>query len=220
MNRNLIYLFGNPGGMLMCKLSPSIEIDTIETEDELIDACYIKFKESILNKENRPTLFGREVFVPVGDWINYKAQIFWHVSSLSLDDRITITILPCNNDVAMNKCDENCIYHKSQIKFPNGGIRDMCYYRSTKAFWVKEIIQLANDKDGKIKSWIKRDVKKKRNELYLRYQNQNIDYISIFEDKPNGKYVFITAYPVFYVNSKDGFNKDYQSYLKSIGSEN
>lgn len=202
----------------MGNLSPAIEIDNFETQCDIVDACYIKFKECVLDKEGRPKLFEREVFVPIGAWIDCKAEIFWHVSSLSLEDKITV--LPCNNDAAMNKCDENCIYHKRQVKLPNGETRDICYYRATKAFWVKEIILLANNKDNSVKIWVKRDNKKKRNELYLRYQNRHIDYVVIFEDKPNGKYVFVTAYPVFYVNSKNGFNRDYQNYIKSTASEN
>lgn len=201
----------------MSILSSPVDIDSYETQDDIINTCYIEFKECVLNKESRPQLFGREVCIPIGAWINNKAEIFWHISSLSSKDKISI--LPCNNDPAIDKCDKNCIYHKRQITLTNGEERDICFYRATKAFWVKELIELANQKDKCIKIWIKKDNKKKRQELYLRYQFRHIDYIVIFESKPS-KYVLITAYPVFYINSKNGYDIDYQNYRNQATSEN
>jgi len=196
----------------MCDISPCIGIDSYNDQEEILNACYIKFKECFLNKKDRPKLFGREIIVPVGEWIECKAEIFWHVSSMSLEEKIDV--LPCNNDAAMNKCDENCICHKRQITLTNGDIRDICYYRATKAFWVKELILFANRDDSSIKTWLKDNTQKKRTELYLRYQYRHIDYVAVFEDKPSGKYVFITAYPVFYINTKKAFDKDYKKYIK------
>jgi hypothetical protein len=49
----------------------------------------------------------------------------------------------------------------------------------------------------------------------LRYQYRHVDYVAVFEDKPNGKYVFITAYPVFYINTKKAFDKDYEKYIST-----
>lgn len=191
---------------------PQVEINSFETEDEIIEACYTKFKECVLNKGARAKLFDRDVFIPIEPWIERKAQMFWHLASMSLKEKVSV--FPCNNDVVISKCNENCIYHKRQITLSNGDLRDICYYRATKAFWVQQIILYANKEDACVKLWTKRDNKKKRNELYLRYQYLHIDYIAVFEDKPNGKYVLLSAYPVFYINSKNGFNKDYQNYLK------
>lgn len=196
----------------MQDIPTSIEIEEIENHEDIIDLCYEIFKDCVLSKKNRPKLFEFEVIVPVEPWIEYKAQAFWHIVSLSEKDKSAI--LPCINDPSISKCDENCINHKYTVRLSNGESRDVCYYRATKAYWIQSIIRLANANDKNLKYWYKKDNKKKRRELYLRYQNKHIDYVVVLEDKNSKKFVLITAYPVFYTNSKKGFDKDYQSYLK------
>lgn len=196
----------------MQDIPTSIEIEDIDSHEEIIDLCYKSFKECVLSKENRPKLFELDLIVPVEPWIEYKAQVFWHLVSLSEKDKSPI--LPCINDPSISKCDENCINHKYTVRVANGERRDICYYRATKAYWIQLIIKLANASDKNLKYWYKKDNKKKRRELYLRYQNKHIDYVVVLEAKANKKFVLITAYPIFYINTKRSFDRDFEKYLK------
>ncbi len=59
--------------------------------------------------------------------------------------------------------------------------------------------------------------KKKR--LYLRYQEEELDYLIVFEKKSEKRVQLITAYPVFFVSAKKDYEKDYQNYIKEIEKE-
>ena len=68
-----------------------------------------------------------------------------------------------------------------------------------------DIINLANEQDSRIKVW------EKDRKLHLRYDYGDIDYVLIFSSKKN-IYKLISAFPVFYINKKETFDKDYNDY--------
>ena len=77
--------------------------------------------------------------------------------------------------------------------------------------WVKTIIELANNGDSRVQIWKK--TKKDKTKLYIRYIYLEIDYVLIFAVKPD-QYIFITAYPVYFIDSKNDFKKDYEKFMR------
>ena len=60
---------------------------------------------------------------------------------------------------------------------------------------------------------------KKKKRLYLRYQEEELDYLIVLEKKSEKRVQLITAYPVFFVSAKKDYEKDYQNYIKEIEKE-
>lgn len=54
----------------------------------------------------------------------------------------------------------------------------------------------------------------KKNRLYLRYQEEEIDFLIVLEEKSEKRVVFITAYPIFFLSAKKDYETDYQNYQK------
>lgn len=178
------------------KLSEPINISEFENYDEIIEYIYSIFKEDLMDRENREKLSGEFIFIDCTKWIINKPEMFWHLISLS--ELETFNIFPCNNDSSYNSCNENCIVKNKQILLLNGQKRNICYYRAIRIKWINEIIHLANQNDSRIKKWIMDD------KLHIRFSEGETDYILIFKDNSNNKnhYYLITAFPVFYINSK------------------
>ncbi len=198
----------------MARRFSKIDLSDHEEHDEIINVCYESFKTTTFNKSIRPLLFGKVVSIPVACWISQMAEIFWHMASIEVHHRFDI--FPCNNDSAYTKCDKNCIRGTHQVTV-KGQLRNVCYYRAQMVHWVNEIILMANEEHPDIKWWKKPEKLSGRDNLYIRYQHEEIDYLVIFAVKPH-KYELITGYPIFYINSKAEYDKDYAAYHKKIKS--
>lgn len=180
-----------------------------DTLSVILDRCHEVFKQTIAAKD-RPTLGEREIYVPL-KWIEEKAEIFWHVASIEQKQGLNIT--PCNNDISSSCCDENCVIGKDTITLGNGDIRAKCIFRAVRIGWIYEIIDLYNDGDLRVRYWEKVN-SDKSNRLYLRYMEEEIDYLVVFGDSGKKNVRLITAYPVFFINAKKIYEKDYQDYIK------
>lgn len=191
------------------KLKP-IEIKKKDALSDIFDRCHEVFKQTIATKD-RPTFRGREIYVPI-NWIEGKAEIFWHCASIEQKPRLDIR--PCNNDISSSRCDENCVIGEDVITFSNGSIRAKCVFRAARIGWIREIIDLYNNGDSRVRYWEKVN-SDKRNRLYLRYLEDEIDYLVVLEDKSEKRVRLITAYPIFFISAKKDYEKDYQNYIKS-----
>ena len=213
MNQNLICLFGNQESrrkiQMKKKLTP-IAFDKTGELSVIFDNCHSTFKETIATKD-RPLFRGMEIYVPL-KWIENKAEIFWH--SASIEQKEKLDIKPCTNDISSAFCPENCILGTEVITMNDGNIRAKCLYRALRVGWIREIIELYNANDVRVKYWKKVNSKKKTR-LYLRYQEE-VDYLIVFEKKSEKRVQLITAYPVFFVSAKKDYEKDYQNYIKEI----
>ena len=156
-----------------------------------------------------------EIYVPL-KWIENKAEIFWH--SASIEQKAKLDIKPCINDLSSAFCPENCILGTDLIIMNNGDIRTKCLYRALRVGWIREIIELYNENDVRVRYWEKVNSNKKKR-LYLRYQEEELDYLIVFEKKSEKRVQLITAYPVFFVSAKKDYEKDYQNYIKEIEKE-
>lgn len=194
----------------MNKLMP-IAIDKTKELSEMFNECHRRFKETIAAKE-RPLLRDKEIYVPL-KWVESKAEIFWH--SASIEQKPRLDIKPCTNDLSSAFCLENCISGAELITMGNGDVRAKCLYRALRVSWIREVIELYNANDTRVKYWEKVN-SKKRNRLYLRYQEEELDYLIVFEDKSEKRVQLITAYPVFFISAKQSYEKDYQNYIKSL----
>ena len=188
------------------ELSPLINIDSFSNINSIIDDTYEKFKIKYMDREVRPKkLFGKNLIINFDKWVEYKADLYWHLVSLSEDEKFNV--FPCGNNISNNICRENCLKKHKQITRVNGQIRTICVFRAIRINWVIDIINLANNNDPVIKWWEKGD------KLYLRYQHGNIDYAVIFISKSKS-YKLISAFPVFYINKKKIFDKDFREFMQ------
>lgn len=195
------------------KLTP-IAIDKTLGSSEIFDVCHNKFKQTIATKD-RPFFHGREIYVPL-KWIENKAEIFWH--SASIEQKPGLDIKPCTNDLSAAFCSENCISGTELITMDNGDVRAKCLYRALRVGWIRDVIELYNANDMRVKYWEKVN-SKKRNRLYLRYQEEELDYLIVLEEKSDKRVQLITAYPVFFVSAKRDYEKDYQEYIKNLAKQ-
>ena len=213
VNKSLIYSFGNQENRrakMKDNLAP-IAIDKALPFPEIFNVCHDSFKQTIATKD-KPLLRGKEIQVSL-KWIENKAEIFWH--SASIDPKPRLDIKPCTNDLSSVFCPDNCILGTHTIHMSNGEIRTKCPYRALRVGWIREIIEMYNANDARVKYWEKVN-SQKRNRLYLRYQEDELDYLIVFEAKGEKKVRLITAYPIFFVSAKKDYEKDYQDYQKNI----
>ena len=208
MKINSIYLYGFQGGKNLTKLnlSPTINIEEYSDIDSIIKSTYEEFKSKHMDRSIRPKeLLGKKLIMEFANWVEYKADLYWHLISLSENE--WFNVFPCGNNLSSNICKENCLKKHRQITRTNGQVRTICVFRAIRVNWVIDIINLANKHDKRVRVW------EKDNKLHLRYEYGEIDYIIIFGVKRNS-YKLISAFPVFYINKKQTFNKDFNEFMQ------
>ena len=168
-----------------------------------IELIYDVYKKELMDKNKRPKLFGKFIYLDCNSLINNKAEVFWHLISLSTKEKFNI--LPCNNDKSYVLCKGNCLTEDNQIHLKKGEKRNLCLYRAIRINWISNIIAFANQGSNYIEKWVK------NNRLYIRYQHNEIDYIVVLANKKKN-YFFVSAYPVFYIKSKKNYSNDYELY--------
>ncbi len=195
----------------MSKLIP-IDISDLNNMEDIINRCHEVFKHTMAPKEDKPLLKGREVLVPL-KWLDYKAEIFWH--SASIEPKRKLDILPCNNDITSSLCDNNCITAEKSIML-NGMEREKCIYRAIRVNWIKQVLEMYNNDDSRVKYWEKIHSRTKRRRIYLRYQEEELDFLVVLEDISDKRVRFITAFPIFFLSAKNDYERDYLDYQRKI----
>lgn len=205
--------------MFSSKLPPPLTVDG--DFNTTLDHFYEVFKSRFMNKEVRPELFGKFIFVNCKNWIDYKSETFWHLVAFDEGESGSFNILPCNNDVAGQKCPVNCINKLHTVEL-NHKKRDICFYRGARINWINQIIDLANKRDPNIQLWRKKEynkrVTKEEEKTYIRFKHEGTDYLIVLAEKKDkhGKllnYHFVTAFPVFYLNKKRTYDEDYANFV-------
>lgn len=178
--------------------------------DGLIIA-YDYFSHYINDKENRPQLFGKKIYVEAHEWIEDRPEGFWHLVSLEEKHHFQ-KILPCINDSSTALCKQNCNTKQKMIAIKMGTEnRSLCLYRASRIPWVVDIINLANNNDPDVCVWIKPSTNGSSDKLYLRYNHDGADYVVIFSVEKKF-YRIIAAFPVFYLSEKEAFDKEYLAF--------
>ncbi|NLC53366.1 MAG: hypothetical protein GX770_05315 [Firmicutes bacterium] len=199
--------------MISSKLPPVLDISNLTSTEEIIEFLYGSLKEEYTGSRNKQYLHGKRIFFDFIHLFNDKYLFFWHLISLSESEKFNI--LPCNNDVSsFIKCSvQNCLTQSNPITLPNGKNRNICFYRGIRIHWIKKIIELANNKDPFIKEWEcekKREGRKEKN-FYIRFEHETTDYLVVLSVRKKG-FLFVTAYPLFYINRKQICDKQYEAY--------
>lgn len=214
MKANLTYLFGIREVASNMHLKQPLDPSNYEQWTELFNSAYEIFQVELNIRENRPTLFGRRLFIDARDQIDDKINGFWHVASIGADDS-KFDMYPCSNDVAIGKCvflcnvdhQDNFLKHKNSTP---------CIYRASRISWIRQIIDMTNDSEefSKLKIWTHERNGEKH--LLIRYQFEIIDYIIIFKIsyKNNDIEFFrlITAFPVVLKSFKKRYDREYNNF--------
>ena len=189
----------------MGKLAP---IDISDTKDihQIMDKCHNAFKESMLSKENKNHIENKKVIVPIS-WKEYKAVPFWHAASIDekVSGKLNEDDLPCKKDICTTLCECNCLSGNETIVL-HSKKRRKCIFRATRVNWISQIIEMYNAADQRVKYWEK--TKKKKSRIHLRYEEKEVDYLVVFENKNEKAVTFITAFPIF-PGEKERFEKEY-----------
>lgn len=192
------------------------ELISNKTDDlnKIIENSYLSFYDNMINREKRPMLLGRTIYIDERKLYDGKENGFWHCSSMG-DDDTKFDQYPCEND----KCKKYCTY-KCEISDKNNFLRDEnrvpCIYRADKSVWINKLICMVNEKNlNNIKIWKVKNNKKKTTDLKIWYDDDDVSYILIFQIKYNKhksdveKYIFKTAYPVVLKPYIRRFAKEY-----------
>jgi hypothetical protein len=192
--------------MKSSKLPNVINVDGFTTRSQVLDAAYKVFFEEIGNKNIRPRLFGRFIYVDCMKKVNSRPEIYWHIVGLTDG---TEGAVQCSHEKANTLCQDNCVNKYDQVVLTDGK-RNCCCHRAVRVHWIKEIIRLANANDPSIKVWIK------DNKLHVRFLHETVDYIIILLDDPSKgskNLFFISAFPVIFERYKQQYDKDLTEFL-------
>ena len=74
--------------------------------DKDIETAYTYFQRELNNRQKRPSLFDKQVFIEAHEQIDGCPQGFWHI--ISLEEKHRFEILPCVNDQNISLCSQNC----------------------------------------------------------------------------------------------------------------
>lgn len=142
--------------------------------------------------------------------LRYEQPTKYIVKSENYSDEFTMPVLTAGKSFVLGYTDEIegiCKASESPVIIFDDFTAD-CKY-------VREVIDLYNKGDKRVKYWEKVN-SDKRNRIFLRYQEAELDYIVIFEDKSDKRVQLITGYPVFFVSAKKDYESDYLNYVKKL----
>lgn len=133
----------------------------------------------------------------------------------SLEENHHFKVLPCVNDGNIELCNQNCnaSHHAIVVKY-GAETRNVCLLRASRLPWIIDIIKLAGKNDSSVNVWLKPGTGRQNGKLYLRYNHHGADFVLIFSVEKRF-YRLISAFPVFYTNEKENFDKDYRKYAWS-----
>ena len=178
-----------------------------------IETAYTYFQRELNNRQKRPSLFDKQVFIEAHEQIDGRPQGFWHI--ISLEEKHRFEILPCVNDQNISLCSQNCTNSHHTVLIKNESERrNICLLRASRLPWIVDIIRLANRDDSSVSVWFKSENGHQSGKLYLHYNHAGADYILIFSAEKHF-YRLISAYPVFYSRDKARFEKDAEKYCWS-----
>lgn len=187
------------------ELSPTLPLcNDIELN---IAAAFEFFSTQLNNPSQKLCLFGKQVYYEAYEMVDNKIVGFWHLISTAMT---SLSVLPCNNDVSFEYCDENCIKLLRLVEIKNKGeTRAICLYRLSHLPWIMDVIKLANDKSSFVACWVEKG-DHNRSKLYVRYKKGTADYVLIFSNEKK-YYRLLTAYPVFMVRDRKKFDQNHIS---------
>ena len=185
--------------------------------EEDVNTSYEYFQKTLNDRTNRPTLYGKWIFIEARETIDNRPQGFWHIISIQ-NSHNAFKVFPCTNDENIDLCAQNCVKSHHSITISGCEVRNICLLRASRLPWLIDIIELANKNDPSICVWLKKGNRKRNDKLYLRYHHFGVDYVVIFSIEKRF-YRLLSAFPVFYANVKATFDKEANQYRWSYCEE-
>ena len=144
-------------------LSPKLSFNN-EIEHGIAKA-YEYFSTQLNDQNERPRLFGKQIFYESYEMVENKIVGFWHLISTKL---INLSLLPCKGDIVYKQCDRNCIKLTRLIEIKNNKeTRAVCLFRASHLPWIKDVIKLANERCEFVLCWQITDANN-RKKLYVK----------------------------------------------------
>lgn len=198
-------------------LPAPIDVNKYKDDNEVFDVAYDIFCKDLQNRDVRPNLFGKFIYINERMGERGKSKGYWHIASIGADDS-KFDMDPCVNDATNRMCRFLCdVDHEENYLREDNSIP--CLYRACKINWIRKIIELANnDKyNQKLKVWIWKDRETKEKTLKIRYIDieNRIDYVVIFAIKyknNNNYYLLKTAFPVVLKSWRRRFDYEYKKF--------
>ena len=187
------------------------------------DACvfeqsYAIFEAELKDKDSRPRLLDRFVFINFDDEIQGKPKAFWHIASIGADDS-KYEKIPCAGDPAESFCEYQCDPdHTGNFLRAVNSIP--CCFRACRIRWVAEILKLANENPPTplLRVWKQKNQRTGENNLLIRLTDNEVDYVVVFRVSYKNSdiymYQLMTAYPVVLPGYKRRFDKEYENYCR------
>lgn len=200
-----------------------IQVSKLETDEDIFRKAYGIYTEELKDKNSRPRLLDKFVFVNTNSEEDGKDNAFWHISSIGADDT-KFDSYPCNNHICYQKCRFLCeVDHEENHLSSRNSVP--CIYRSIHIPLVKILIEMVNQKNESpnLKVWESINKHTKEKSFCIRYESQQegIDYIVIFAKKGGngGKEIFYTlktAFPISLKSYKKRFDREYKNYKEKM----
>ena len=195
-------------------LSPPLDVPA----DQVFAQAFFIFETELKDKDTRPRLFDRFIFIDVATEIFGKPKSFWHIASIGEDDE-KYSELPCAGDSAEAKCLYKCDpMHEGNFLNEENSIP--CIFRACRIRWIKESIELANKKlpAPLLRVWQQGDQKSRDKKILIRFTDDEVDYVVVFriayKNSDIYMYYLMTAYPVVLPGYKRRFDKEYENFIR------
>lgn len=207
-------------------LGEIIDIESELTYKSVLEKIYKEYEEKVKYLYRGMDIKGVKIFFPLtAPKILGKDRIFWHITGFESKEIKKINTHICNSDEKSYSkcsvvCNENCRSKQRKYILDKGTTKHFCIYRAIRIVWIPRIIHLYNEGDSRIRGWYNYQKDKKGNnrlQFYIRFVDVLTDYIIVFEaiKKENlvTQYKFVTAFPVFFLDEKDRFDKSFNSQI-------
>ncbi|MDY3359183.1 MAG: hypothetical protein SOY04_02085 [Clostridium celatum] len=207
-------------------LGKIIDIDSKLTYKAILEKIYETYEAKVKYLYNEIDIKGIKIFFPLtAPKILGKDRIFWHITGFESREISKINTHICNSDERSYSkcrvvCNENCRSKQRKYKLDENTTKHFCIYRAIRVVWIPRIIQLYNEGDSRVRGWYNYQKDKKGNkrlQFYIRFIEGLTDYIIIFEaikkEDLVTQYKFVTAFPVFFLDEKDRFDKSFNNQI-------
>lgn len=174
---------------------------------QALDYLYSIYMTEFSNKETRPTIQGKNLYIDFRNYVLGRPTLYWHL--IGLDPKHTFKVLPCNNTEIKQRCPQNCNSRNYCV-----ANRNICLYRGQRFIWILDVISIYNKNpdDPRIKWYYKKVYGKNR--LHILYIDRDVEFIVVLEEYQR-YFSLITGFTIFYSNAVDGHIKEWEKYWKS-----
>ena len=195
------------GGYMAKVIRDELKIPEYMDFTQALDYLYSIYMTEFSNKETRPTIHGKKLYIDFKNYVFGRPILYWHL--IGLATKHTFKVLPCNNTEIKQRCPQNC---NCRIYCVDN--RNICLYRGQRFIWILDIINIYNKNpdDSRIKWYYKKVYGKQR--LHILYIDRDVEFIVVLEEYQK-YFSLITGFTIFYSNAVDDYLKEWRKYWNS-----